>query len=309
MCHCETLLQYVIANESNTQRLTSLGVLVRSSTAWWTEWNILFVILSAMRKLLQPKQGSLFLWICEKTELDSWQVCSNSYSKSWQFFWLGEVWWESGSFTNKQTLFTRMLAITSLLLFVIPQTELGVQKLCATAIKAQIPNINPPALQWSFIYLIRKCSSGAEILLIPRKDLWQSFEFVRLIFFKDTQDCKAKAVDGKTSAIVAIDLQTLWLIVSVSYFHIKSWIQIDSLQNPLLICSPNLVFWPLFCRKLNKPFSFGLTKGSSCKRMVFLQSESGRLISLNSMKFNFFNKLSVLSCTSLPWQTNYNFWS
>ena len=103
-----------------------------------------------------------------------------------------------------------MLAITSLLLFVIPQTELAVQKLCATAIKAQIPNINPPApVQWSFIYLIRKCSSGAEILLIPRKDLWQSFEFVRLIFFKDTQVCKAKAVDGTTSAIVAIDLQTL----------------------------------------------------------------------------------------------------
>ena len=121
MCHYETLLQYIIANESNlfhyfhTMYSTHVpGVLVRSTTAWWTEWNILFVILSAMRKLLQPKQGSLFLWICEKTELDSWQVCSNSYSKSWQFFWLGEVWWESGLFTNKQTLFTRMLAITSL---------------------------------------------------------------------------------------------------------------------------------------------------------------------------------------------------
>ena len=63
-----------------TQRIILMfpDVLFRSTTAWWTEWNILFVILSAMRKLLQPKQGSLFLWICEKTELDSWQVCSNS---------------------------------------------------------------------------------------------------------------------------------------------------------------------------------------------------------------------------------------
>ena len=165
-------------------------------------------------------------------------VDSIRYSWSWQFFWLGS--WSSEIiiiiefwlWTNKQTLFTRMLAITSLLLFVIPQTELRVQKLCATAIKAQILYLTP---QWSFniIYLIRNCSPVARDLLIPRKVL-------SLIFSKDTQVCKAKAIDGTTSAIVAAFWPSDALIdyVSLSCFNKISWIQLFKFSSQAYHSSP-----------------------------------------------------------------------